>query len=64
MCLSVGEAAEALGIGRSHTHELVRQGRIPSVRFGRRVLIPRRPLERMLEELEAASADHDPNLMP
>lgn len=62
--LSVAETAEALGLGRSHVYELVRRGRIPACHFGRRVLIPRRSLERMLEELGAASADHDPNLMP
>jgi excisionase family DNA binding protein len=41
LLLSVGEVAQILGIGRNLTYELVRQNKIPHIRLGRRVLIPR-----------------------
>lgn len=50
--LSVEEAAQFLGIGRSAAYEWVRTGRIPSVRLGRKFLIPVAALERLLESAE------------
>jgi excisionase family DNA binding protein len=47
--LTVSEAAELLGISRSTAYECVRTGEIPSVTFGRRVLIPRHRLDRLLD---------------
>lgn len=47
--LSVTEAAAWLGISRTLAYELVARGELPSLRLGRRVLIPRRPLERLVE---------------
>ena len=46
--LTVAEAAELLGISRGTAYECVRTGEIPSVNFGRRVLIPRQRLEALL----------------
>jgi excisionase family DNA binding protein len=40
----VPEAAEILGVGRTLVWRQIKEGRIPSVRFGRRVLIPRQAL--------------------
>jgi excisionase family DNA binding protein len=48
LTLSVAEAAKLLGISRGTAYECVRTGEIPSVNFGRRVLIPRRRLEALL----------------
>jgi len=47
--MTVDEAAEALGISRSHAYELVRTGDLPSVRLGRRLVVPVRTLMAMLE---------------
>lgn len=63
MCLSVTEAAEELGISRSRTYELVRQKWIPSIKCGRRVLIPRQALQKRLDELLAGSEDQNPALL-
>ena len=52
----VEEAARILGIGRSAAYEAVRRGDIPSIRIGRRVLVPRAALDRLLlcgEEISA-----------
>lgn len=42
------EAARLLGIGRTVAYEAARQGQIPTIRVGRRLLVPRAALERML----------------
>jgi excisionase family DNA binding protein len=46
--LTVEETARLLGIGRSAAYEAARTGQIPSLRLGRRVLIPKRSLMRLL----------------
>ena len=48
LVLSVTEAAAALGISRAHAYELVARGQLPSLRLGRRIVVPRRGLERLL----------------
>lgn len=63
MCLSVTEAAEELGISRSRAYELVQQKWIPSIKCGRRVLIPRQALQKRLDELLAGSEDQNPALL-
>jgi len=51
LTLTFTEAAERLGIGRSSAYEAVRTGAIPSLRVGRRLLIPRLALHQTLNEL-------------
>ena len=46
--LTVDQAAAILGIARSSAYEAVRRGDIPAVRVGRRVLVPRVGLDRLL----------------
>ncbi|MFK0688013.1 helix-turn-helix domain-containing protein [Mesorhizobium sp. IMUNJ 23033] len=46
--LTVVEAARRLGIGRNQAYEAARRGEIPSIKIGKRLLIPRAQLERML----------------
>lgn len=38
--ITVEEAAELLGLGRSAAYEAVRRGDLPARRLGRRILIP------------------------
>lgn len=40
LTLTVGQAAKVLGIGRSTAYELVHTGAIPSLRLGRRIVVP------------------------
>jgi excisionase family DNA binding protein len=49
LTLTVEEAGTLLGISRTLAYELVRRGEIPSLRLGRRVVVPVRALERMVE---------------
>jgi excisionase family DNA binding protein len=53
--VSVQEAAELLGISRNHAFRCVQRGEIPSVRVGRRVLIPASYLDRVLAEWDDGS---------
>ncbi len=48
LTFTVPQVARLLGIGRGLAYELVRQGKLPALRFGRRLLIPRVALMRLL----------------
>ena len=45
---SVAETAKVLGIGRSAAYQAVKAGEIPSIRIGRRLLVPVQALEQLL----------------
>lgn len=47
--MTVAEAGELLGISRNSAYEAVRRGEIPSIRIGRRLVVPATALERLLE---------------
>lgn len=47
--LTVQEAASFLRLGINTTYEAVREGKIPTVRIGRRLLVPRAGLLALLE---------------
>jgi excisionase family DNA binding protein len=44
------EGRKLLGISRGLMYEAMRTGQIPSIKIGRRILIPRAALERLLDE--------------
>jgi excisionase family DNA binding protein len=46
--LTVDEVAEILRIGRISAYQAIERGEIPSVRVGRRILVPRIRFEQML----------------
>ena len=50
LTMTVEEAAAALKISRGLAYEAARDGRIPTIRIGRRLLVSRRALEKLLEE--------------
>jgi len=49
LVFTVEEAAALLGISRSFAYEAVQRGEIPSMRIGRRILVPKAALQRFLE---------------
>ncbi len=49
LILSVTQLAERLGIGRSAAYEAVRRAEIPSLRLGRRIVVPIPQLEGWLQ---------------
>ena len=51
LCITVPEAAEMLGISRNFAYELVKQGKLPVIRLGKkRLVIAKAALDRMLEK--------------
>ncbi len=54
--LSVEETASLLRISRGLAYEMVRTGRLPSIRLGRRLLVPKPALEKMLTAVEPGPA--------
>lgn len=45
LTLSIDQTAEILGISRGLVYGLVALGELPSIRFGRRILVPRRAVD-------------------
>jgi len=50
LTLTVDETAKILGIGRQLAYNRVKTGEIPVIKIGRRLLVPRKALERLLEQ--------------
>jgi excisionase family DNA binding protein len=48
--LTVTEAAVLLGVGRNTCYAAIARGELPAVRLGRRLLVPRIALEKLLAE--------------
>ena len=44
------ETAKALGLGKNAVYQAARNGQIPTLRIGRRILVPLTALERLLAE--------------
>lgn len=49
LTLTVKETAKIMGISLGLTYEMIRQGKIPHIRFGGRILVLKRKLFDMLE---------------
>lgn len=47
--LTIREAAELLRLGTNSVYEAARRGELPSIRIGRRLLVPKSGLMRLLE---------------
>ena len=52
---TVEETGRILGIGRSSAYEAIRTGQIPSIRIGRRLLVPMVAIERLLKAGRSAT---------
>jgi len=48
LTLTVEECAKRLGIGRNSAYEAVARGEIPVIRVGKRLLVPKAQLEKLL----------------
>ena len=50
--VSVDEAARRLGIGRTLTYELIRQGKVRAIKLGTRTVIPASEIVRILSSCD------------
>lgn len=58
LTLTVEQAGELLGISRALAYEMARTGQLPSLRFGKRIVVPKKAIENMLESsLSSAASD-------
>ena len=58
--MSISEAAKRLGVGRNAAYEAARQGQLPVLRIGRRLLVPKLALENLLRSAGADKATPSP----
>ena len=49
LLISVPEAARLLGVGTTFGWTMVRRGEMPTIKLGRRVLVPRMAIERLAD---------------
>jgi excisionase family DNA binding protein len=45
---NIEEAGQLLGVGRNQAYEAARTGQIPTIKIGKRILVPKAALDRML----------------
>jgi excisionase family DNA binding protein len=57
LTLSVSEAANLLGVSRDLVYELVAEGELPALRLGRRIVLPRRALEELVNGADLAKGE-------
>ncbi len=50
LTLTIDECARLLGIGRNTAYDRVKTGELPVLKIGRRLLVPKRALEKLLQE--------------
>lgn len=50
---NIEEAGQLLGLGRNASYEAAKRGELPTIKIGRRLLVPKAALHRMLN-IEAA----------
>lgn len=54
LTISVVEAGRMLGIGRSTSYRLAREGKIPALRLGKKIRVPKEALLLMLSKQDIA----------
>ena len=52
LTMTVEEAGKLLGIGSSSAYGAIRGGELPSLKIGRRILVPRSALFRKIEDFQ------------
>ncbi len=55
LTLTVEDAGKLLGISRAPAYEMSRTGLLPTVRFGNRIVVPKKAIETMLEHPVAST---------
>ena len=59
LTVTVEEAGRMLGISRGLAYQMAREKRLPTIRFGKRIVVPRWAIEHLLQEpQEAATSQH------
>lgn len=56
---SIVEAGQLLGLSCNASYEAAKRGDIPTIRIGRRVLVPKAPFHRMIEAVPGSTSASD-----
>jgi len=56
LTLTVEEVGELLSVSRALAYEMARTGRLPTVRFGNRIVVPKKAIETMLQRSVPSAA--------
>jgi excisionase family DNA binding protein len=59
LTITVEEAAKLLGISRGLAYEMARIGRLPAIRFGKRLVVPKHAIEKLLQEPGVGASRQD-----
>jgi hypothetical protein len=54
---SIADTAKELGIGINQAYTAAKHGELPVIRIGKRILVLREPLQRLIEEREAQALE-------
>ena len=55
LTVTVEKAGRILGISRGLAYQMAREGRIPTIRFGKRLVVPKWAIEHLLREPQQAA---------
>jgi len=50
LTVTVTEAGRMLGISRGLAYQMAHEGRLPTIRFGKRLVVPRWAIEHLLQQ--------------
>ncbi len=53
---TVDEVAERLGVGRNAAYDAIKRRELPALRIGRRIVVPRAALDRLLADCDREPA--------
>jgi len=56
LTVTVEQAGKLLGISRGLAYQMAREGKIPTIRFGKRLVVPRWAISRLLQVPETLDA--------
>ena len=59
LTVSIAEAADRLGISVNLAYDSAARGELPTIKFGRRLLVPVRRLEELVDRASARSSGGD-----
>ena len=57
LTLTVDEAAKILGVGRNSAYQAIARGELPVIRVGKRLLVPKAALEKLLSCNQTKTAE-------
>jgi len=61
LTVTVEEAARMIGISRGLAYQMAREKRLPTIRFGKRLVVPKWAIEHLLQVPQETANSQHPN---